>query len=176
MFLIKIKPSDQSASLAYIEKTFRSIFPMQPYNFSFKEQDNKKYYEAEAKWKQLLLSGAVLTIFIACIGLFGLSVLFAGNRTKEIGIRKVLGASVTSVATALSKDFLRLVVIALLVSIPFAWMAVSKWLQNYPYRITLNVWVFAGAGLLVVLIALATVSFQSIKAAMANPVKAIKAE
>lgn len=175
MFLIKIKPTDQSASLAYIEKTIKGIFPMQPYNFSFKEQDNKKYYEAESKWKQLLLSGAILTIFIACIGLFGLSVLFAGNRTKEIGIRKVLGASVTSVATALSKDFLRLVVIALLISIPFAWMAVSTWLQNYPYRITLNVWVFAGAGLLVVLIALATVSFQSIKAAMANPVKAIKA-
>jgi putative ABC transport system permease protein len=176
MFLIKIKAADKSASVASIEKVLKGIFPMQPYNLSFREDDNKTLYEAEAKWKQLLLSGAVLTIFIACIGLFGLSVLFAGNRTKEIGIRKVLGASVSSVATALSKDFLKLVVIALLVSIPFAWIAVSKWLENYPYRISLNVWVFAGAGLLVVLVALVTVSFQSIKAAMANPVKAIKAE
>jgi len=176
MFLIKIKPGSTQASLAQIEKTFKNIFPLQPYTYSFVDQDNKSHYEAEAKWKQLLLSGAVLTIFIACIGLFGLSVLFAENRTKEIGIRKVLGASVSNVVTIMSKDFLQLVFIALLIAIPFAWFAVNKWLENYPYHITLSAWVFAATGCMVIVVALATVSSQAIRAAIANPVKAIKAE
>jgi len=176
MFLIKIKPDNQAATLAYIEKTITGTFPMQPYNLVFKDLQNKQNYEAEARWKQLLLSSALLTIFIACIGLFGLSVLFAGNKTKEIGIRKVLGASVSRMAAAFSTEFIQLVIIALFISIPFAWMAVSKWLQNYPYRITLSWVTFAEAGLLVVLVALITVSFQAVKAALANPVKSLRSE
>ncbi|RFM26447.1 ABC transporter permease [Deminuibacter soli] len=109
-----------------------------------------------------------------CIGLFGLSVLAAEKRTKEIGIRKVLGASVSGVVTILSKDFLKLVTIALLASIPLAWLAASKWLQNYPYRITLSWWMFASAGILVIMVALLTVSFQAIKAAIANPVNSLR--
>ena len=135
-----------------------------------------KNYEAEARWKQIILFGAILTIFISCIGLFGLSVLSAEKRTKEIGIRKMLGASVGSVVTILSGDFLRLVFIALLISIPLAWMAADRWLQNYPYRITLNWITFAIAALLVTLIALLTISFQSIKAAFANPAKSLRTE
>ena len=123
-----------------------------------------------------MLFSAVLTIFISCIGLFGLSVLSAEKRTKEIGIRKVLGASVNHVVTILSKDFVKLVMVALIISIPLAWLAANKWLQNYPYRISLSWQMFALAGSLVILIALLTVSFQAIKAAVANPVKSLKTE
>src|SRR5450755_4288399 len=173
---IKISPNTSASSLQYIEKTFKKFFPVSPYTFHFKDKENLKNYEAEAKWKQILLFGAILTIFISCIGLFGLTVLSAEKRTKEIGIRKVLGASVHSIVSILSTDFLKLVFISLIISIPLAWVAANKWLQNYPYRITLNGWMFIIAGLLVILIALATVSFQAIKAAVANPVKSLRTE
>jgi len=173
---IKIKPNTATASLGHIEKTFKKLFPFSPYAYVFKDEENRKKYEAEAKWKQIMLFSAVLTIFISCIGLFGLSVLSAEKRTKEIGIRKVLGASVAGIATSLSKDFLKLVIISLLMAIPFSWLAASKWLENYPYRIALSWWMFASAGGLVVLLALATVSFQAIKAAVANPVKSLRTE
>jgi len=108
--------------------------------------------------------------------LFGLSVLSAEKRTKEIGIRKVLGASVNSVVTILSKDFIKLVIVALLIAIPAAWLAADKWLQDYPYRISLSWQMFAMPGALVIFIALATVSFQAIRAAVANPVKSLRTE
>jgi putative ABC transport system permease protein len=123
-----------------------------------------------------MLFGAILTIFISCIGLFGLSVLSAEKRTKEIGIRKVLGASVNRVVAILSKDFLKLVCISLVIAIPAAWFVANKWLENYPYRISLSWKLFAAGGILVVLIALITVSFQAIKAAIANPVKSLRTE
>ena len=173
---IKIKPHTTTASLAHIEKTFKKLFPLSPYGYAFTDEENRKSYDGEAKWKQIMLFSAILTIFISCIGLFGLSVLSAEKRTKEIGIRKVLGASVAGIATSLSKDFLKLVFISLLVAIPFSWLAASKWLENYPYRISLSWWMFASAGVLVVLVALGTVSFQAIKAAVANPVKSLRTE
>ena len=173
---IKIKPNTAATSLTYIEKTFKTMFPIHPYSYKFKDLENLKNYESEAKWKQVILFGAVLTIFISCIGLFGLSVLSAEKRVKEIGIRKVLGASVTTIASTLSKDFLKLVFISMLIAMPVAWWAVGKWLENYPYRIQLSAWMFAAAGLLVVLVALITVSFQAIKAGLANPVKSLRTE
>lgn len=175
-FNIKIKPGTETESLKYIQKTFKQFFPLSPYSYIFKDDQRIKDYESEAKWKQIIFFGAILTIFISCIGLFGLSVLAAEKRTKEIGIRKVLGASVNSVVTTLSKDFLKLVSIALIVAIPLAWLATDKWLQNYPYRITLNWWLFALASMLVILVALVTVSFQAIRAAIANPVKSLRTE
>ena len=176
MVYIKIKPNTAAASLQTIQKTFKQLFPLNPYNYTFMNEQNRKNYEAEAKWKQIMLFGAILTIFISCIGLFGLSVLSAEKRTKEIGIRKVLGASVNSVVTILSKDFLKLVFISLVIAIPAAWIAANKWLENYPYRITVNWWLFASAGILVILIALITVGFQAIKAAVANPIKSLRTE
>ncbi|MFI5151870.1 MAG: ABC transporter permease [Chitinophagales bacterium] len=173
---IKIKPHTDAASLKYIEQIFKRLFPINPYSYSFKADENYKSYEAEAKWKQIMLYSAVLTIFISCIGLFGLSVLSAEKRTKEIGIRKVLGASVNNVVTILSKDFVKLVIVALLIAIPLAWLAANKWLQNYPYRIRLGWQIFASAGLLVIFIAFFTVCFQAIKAAVANPVRALRTE
>jgi putative ABC transport system permease protein len=176
MFAIKVKPGTETKSLAYIKTVFKKIFPISPYDYRFKDQENLKHYEAEAKWKQVMMMGAILTIFISCIGLFGLSVLSAEKRTKEIGIRKVLGASVASVVNILSLDFLKLVAISLLIAMPVAWLTTSKWLQNYPYRISLSWWLFVSAALLVLLVALATVSFQAIKAAVANPVKSLRSE
>ncbi|MGZ3840266.1 MAG: ABC transporter permease, partial [Flavisolibacter sp.] len=167
---IKIKPGTITGSLKYIQATFNKMFPFIPYSYSFKDQENLKNYEAEAKWKQIMLLAALLTIFISCIGLFGLSVLSAEKRTKEIGIRKVLGASVVSVVTSLSKDFLKLVLVAMLIAIPVARLVAGNWLDRYPYRILLSWWMFAGAGILVVFIALITVSFQALKAARSNPV------
>jgi putative ABC transport system permease protein len=173
---IKIKPNTGASSLKTIQKTFKQLFPISPYGYVFMNEQNRKNYEAEAKWKQIMLFGAILTIFISCIGLFGLSVLSAEKRTKEIGIRKVLGASVQRVVTILSKDFLKLVFISLIIAIPAAWIAANKWLENYPYRISLSWWLFASAGILVILIALITVSFQAIKTAIANPAKSLRIE
>ena len=176
LVFIKIKPNTAATSLKTIQKTFKQLFTLSPYGYTFMNEENRKNYEAEAKWKQIMLFGAILTIFISCIGLFGLSVLSAEKRTKEIGIRKVLGASVNRVVTILSKDFLKLVIISLVVAIPAAWIAANKWLENYPYRITLSWQMFAIAGALVIFIALATVSFQAIKAAIANPAKSLRTE
>ena len=173
---IKIKPGTETASLKHIEQIFKRLFPASPFTYAFKSEENFKNYEAEQKWKQIMLFSAVLTIFISCIGLFGLSVLSAERRTKEMGIRKVLGASVNQVVTVLSKDFVKLVILALLIAIPLAWFAANKWLQNYPYRIGLSWQIFAIAGVLVIFIALATVSFQAIRTAMANPVKSLRSE
>jgi len=175
-FNIKIKPGTETESLKFIQTAFKQYFPLSPYSYIFKDDQRMKDYELEAKWKQIIFFGAILTIFISCIGLFGLSVLSAEKRTKEIGIRKVLGASVNSVVTTLSRDFLNLVLIALIAAIPLAWMATNKWLQNYPYRITLDWWLFAIAGLLVIIVALATVITQAVRAAVANPVKSLRTE
>jgi putative ABC transport system permease protein len=119
---------------------------------------------------------AGLTIFISCLGLFGLATYMAQNRVKEIGVRKVLGASVFSITSLLSKDFLKLVFTSLIIASPVAWWAMHEWLKNYSYHIDIEWWVFAGAGILSILIALATVSYQSVKAAVANPVKSLRSE
>jgi len=176
MLFIKIRPGTETASLQYIAKTFKDLFPLSPFIYHFKQEQNAQSYAAEARWKEIILLSAILTVFISCIGLFGLSVLFAEKRTKEIGIRKVLGASVSSIVSILSTDFIKLIFIALAISLPLAALATSKWLQNYPYRITLSGWLFASAGLLVIAVALLTTSFQSIKAAMENPVKNLRME
>ncbi|HWB26484.1 MAG TPA: ABC transporter permease [Chitinophagaceae bacterium] len=176
MVYIKIKPGTETASLQYIAKTFKSLFPLSPFSYTFKQEQNEQSYAAEARWKQIILLSAVLTIFISCIGLFGLSVLSAEKRVKEIGVRKVLGASVSRIVAILSADFLKLIFISLAISIPLAWVAANKWLQNYPYRIGLSGWLLASGGVLVILVALVTISFQSIKAALTNPVKSLRTE
>lgn len=155
---------------------YSNLVPLSAFAYDFKDQQNARSYASEAKWKQILLFSTLLSIFISCIGLFGLSVLSAEKRAKEIGVRKVLGASVGNIIKTLSKDFLKLVFIALFISIPIAWMAASSWLQHYPYRIALTWWIFAASGALVVLIAGATISFHSIRAALANPVRSLKTE
>jgi putative ABC transport system permease protein len=175
-FFIKIKPHSEASALPFIGKTFKARLPLNPFDYYFKDQENRNNYAAEEKWREVVGFGAAVTIFLSCIGLFGLSVFAAEKRTKEIGIRKVLGAPVTGIAAQLSSAFLRLVVLALLIAIPVAWLAANQWLGNYPYRIPLSPWLFAGAALLVVAIAAVTVSTHAIKAAMANPVKSLRSE
>ncbi|GAB3705989.1 ABC transporter permease [Spirosoma flavus] len=173
---IKIKPGTETASLQHIEKTFKRLFPISPYTYKFLDQENLKRYESEAKWKQIMLFGAILTIFISCIGLFGLATLSAERRTKEIGIRKVLGASVSSLVQLLSSDFLKLVGFSFVFAFPVAYYAIDKWLQNYPYRIEISVWMFIATASLAIIIAFFTVSFQSIRAAISNPIKSLRSE
>ncbi len=175
-YYIRIKPNTAATSLKWIQKTYQQFYPMSPYSYVFKNDENRMQYANIEKWKQIILFGAILTIFISCIGLFGLSVLSAEKRTKEIGIRKVLGASVKGIVTTLSKDFIKLVGVSLIIAIPAAYMVGNKWLNNYPYRITQSWWLFAIAAILVILIALVTISFQAIKAAVANPAKSLRTE
>lgn len=175
-FYIKIKPNTESESLQFIQKTFRGLFPLSPYSYSFKNDENKMQYEDVNKWKKIVLFGAVLTIFISCIGLFGLSILSAEKRTKEIGIRKVYGASVGSIIQLLSKDFLKLVLLALIISTPLAWIAAHKLLQNALYKISLSWWIFFIPDVLVLLVAFVTIYFQTNKTANTNPVKSLKTE
>ena len=127
-------------------------------------------------WDSIFTSFAILAIIIACLGLFALSAFMAEQRNKEIGIRKVLGASVSSITTMLSKDFVKLVVIAIVIASPIAWWAMTKWLQDFVYRITISWWMIAIAGLIAVVIALVTVSFQAIKAAITNPITSLRTE
>lgn len=176
MVYIKIKPKTAASSLQAIQKSFKQLFPLSPYSYVFMNDKNQKAYEAEAKWKQIMLFGAILTIFISCIGLFGLSVLSAEKRTKEIGIRKVLGASVNGIIQTLSFDFLKLVLISMVIAIPAVWISASKWLENYPYRISLSWGIFLSGALLVMVIAWLTVGFQAFKVATANPVKSLRTE
>ncbi len=176
MVHIKIKPNSETASLAHIEKNFKRLFPINPYSYKFRDLVNKKSYESEEKWKQIMLFGAVLTIFISCIGLFGLATLSAEKRTKEIGIRKVLGASISNIVALLSTDFVKLVGLSFLFSFPAAYFATQKWLENYPYRESFNWWIFAFTAVITICIALLTVGWQSIRAALMNPVKSLKTD
>ena len=173
---VKISDKNKSGSLNLIQKEFKSIFPFIPYQYKFKDAEVAEQYDKEAKWKQIVSFGAVLTIFISCIGLFGLATLSAERRRKEIGIRKVLGASVEGIVRKLSTDFAILVLISAVISAPAAWWAMHKWLENYPYKIDINAWIFLGTTVFVLLVALVTVSFQTIKAAIANPVNSLRSE
>ena len=139
-------------------------------------KNNSAKFKAEERTGTLAAIFAGLTIFISCLGLFGLATYMAENRIKEIGVRKVLGASVTGITTLLSKDFLKLVMISFVIASPVAWWMMHQWLQDYPYHVNIQWEVFAIAGLLSFLISVITVSYQAIKAAVANPVKSLRTE
>ena len=173
---VKIRAGETEKALAIIEKTYRQFEPGSVFSYQFLDQNFARQYAAEQKQSQLLLIFTALAIFIACLGLFGLATFTAEQRTKEIGVRKVLGASVGSIVALLSKDFLKLVLIAIVIASPLAWWVMNRWLQDFAYKIDIEWWVFALAGLLAVGIALLTVSFQSVKAALMNPVKSLRSE
>jgi len=158
------------------EAIFRKYNPSFPVDLQFVDENYKRKFEEQQRTSKLAGTFAVLTIIISCLGLFGLAAYMAASRTKEIGVRKVLGASVLSITTLLSKDFLKLVLAAIVIATPIAWYAMHNWLQEYAYRIEVEWWVFALAGIGAISIALLTVSFQSVKAAIANPVKSLRSE
>ncbi|MDR6568788.1 ABC transporter permease [Chitinophaga ginsengisegetis] len=174
--LVKIHTDKLPKLLASLKQQWESFSPAAPFSYSFLDDRFAQVYVGEQKIEQVLTLFSSLTIFIACLGLFGLATFTAEQRTKEIGVRKVLGASVSSVVALLSKDFLKLILIALVLASPIAWWGMDQWLKEFAYKVTIDWWIFALAGLLAIGIALLTVSFQSIKAALTDPVKSLRSE
>jgi putative ABC transport system permease protein len=173
---VKISGNDAKNAISSITSVWKKIVPDQPFRYTFMDESFANMYADVQRTGSIFTSFAVFAIIIACLGLFALSAFMAEQRTKEIGIRKVLGASVNSIATMLSKDFVRLIIIAIVIASPVAWWAMNKWLQDFAYRINIS-WKFFGvAGTLALLIAIFTVSFQAIKAALVNPVKSLRTE
>jgi putative ABC transport system permease protein len=173
---LKIDPQQKTAALRHAEKTIRKFFPLLPYDYSFLEEDLLDQYKSEARWKKIIFFSAILSIFISCIGLLGLAVLQSERRAKEIGIRKVLGASVFLIVRKLSIDFVKLVILSAFIALPAGWWLMNRWLQDYPYRTQLNPFFFVLALLIVLFVALLTVSWQSLRAAVANPANSLRAE
>jgi len=175
--LIKLNPDRPTAqNLKQAEAIFKKYNVEYPFDYKFVDEEYARKFENEQRQGTLAGLFAGLTIFISCLGLFGLATYMAENRVKEIGVRKVLGASVTGITALLSKDFVRLVVISFVIAAPISWWAMYKWLQDYTYRVPIQWWVFAASCLLSVFIALLTVSYQAIRAATANPVKSLRSE
>jgi putative ABC transport system permease protein len=182
-FNVKIKSAGKSADgfktiIAKIKKAYDEVYPNSNWEFDpkFFDETIAKFYRKEEQFAQILNTATGIAIFISCMGLFGLVAFTTRQRTKEIGIRKVLGASVTQIVQLLSKDFLRLVILGIVIASPIAYWAMNKWLQDFAYRVDISWWIFALAGVMAIVIALLTVSYQSIKAALANPVKSLRTE
>ncbi len=171
---LKVEKARQPEAIRAFEKIYRKAMPDASYEYGFLDELNAREYEQEQRWQKIVGFTTGVSIFICCLGLFGLMHLAAQQRTKEIGIRKVLGASVSQIVALLSKDFLQLVLVAFVIATPIAWYVMNQWLQDFAYRIEISWWVFALAGVSALTIALFTVSFQAIKAALANPVKSLR--
>jgi putative ABC transport system permease protein len=173
---VRVKTRNVSSIIDNIKTKWSAMAPGAPFNYTFMDADFNKIYDAEQRTGKLFITFAVFAIFIGCLGLFGLVTYASEQRIKEIGVRKVLGASVSSIVAMLSKDFAKLVLIASVIAFPVSWWVMNKWLQSFAYRINISWWVFVIAGLTAIIIALITVSFQAIKAAIANPVKSLRTE
>ncbi|AEE51943.1 ABC transporter permease [Haliscomenobacter hydrossis] len=172
----KVNMSEAPNLIAQIESKWKQMAPAMPFKYQFLDEAFDEMYRAEQRIGKVALTFAFLTILIACLGLFGLVTYMTEQRTKEIGIRKVLGASVAGITALLAKDFLKLVLIAILIASPLAWYFMSKWLANFAFRINIQWWMFVGAGVLAVLIAFLTIGWQSMRAALANPIKSLRSE
>ena len=173
---VRVDTKNISSVITAIKNKWASMVPAQPFNYTFMDADFENVYTAEQRTGKLFITFAVFAILIGCLGLFGLVTYAAEQRIKEIGVRKVLGASVSGIVTMLSKDFAKLILIASLIAFPIAWWTMHKWLQSFAYRITISWWVFVLAGVTALVIALLTVSFRAIRAAIANPVKSLRTE
>lgn len=171
-----IAGKDVASVLPVIESKWKSLVPDEPFTYSFLDEDFQKNYAADARTSRLVNAFTIISILISCLGLFGLAAFAAQQRIKEIGVRKVLGASVTSIVGLLSGDFVKLVIVSIVIATPLTWYLMSRWLDDFAYKISLQWWMFAGAGALAVVIALLTVSTQAVKAAVTNPVKSLKSE
>ena len=168
--------SDLPGLLADIEKMWKRLVPGEPLEYTFLDDDFQKNYKIDRQMAGLVGSFTGIAILISCLGLFGLAAFAAERRTKEIGIRKVLGASVAGITGLLAKDFIKLVLIAIVIASPLAWWGLHKWLQDFAYQIKIQWWMFAIAGLIAVVIAFLTVAGQAVKAALTNPVKSLRSE
>lgn len=177
-FNIKLpkNPAAWQGAIQVAEGEWKKVYPGVPFEYRFYDKFIEEYYESDRNTQKLIRAATGITIFISCLGLFGLATLTAFQRTKEIGIRKVLGATVSGIVRLISKDFVKLVLIAVLLASPIAWWLMNKWLEDFAYRIEIQWWMFASAGAIAVIIALITVSWQAIRAAVANPVDSLRDE
>lgn len=173
---IKLASANVPATIAAIESKWKTFMPKWPFSYFFLDESFDKQYRSEERFGKLFFNFSILAIFISCLGLLGLASYSTMQRTKEIGIRKVMGASVQGIIGLLSKDFLKLVVLSFVIAAPVAWYFMHGWLKDFAYRITISWWVFILAGVLALVIALVTISFQAVKAAIANPVKSLRTE
>jgi putative ABC transport system permease protein len=173
---VRISTRDIPGLLNGIKARWNSMASSQPFSYTFLDEEFNKQYSADQRTGKILLVFSILAILIACLGLFGLVTFAAEQRVKEIGIRKVLGARITNIFELLSKDFVKLLMLSICIASPIAWWAMNKWLQDFAYRISISWWIFASVGIICLLIALVTISFQAIKAAVANPVKSLRSE
>ena len=164
------------AKIATIEKLYRELFPGNPFDYFFADEAYDKQYEQEKALAGLFIVASIVAVLIACLGLFGLAAYAAQQRVKEIGVRKVLGASVPDIAKLLSIDFVRLVLVAIVIASPIAWWVMHNWLEGFPYRTMISWWVFVTAGLSAILIAIGTVGVLAVKAASSNPVQSLRSE
>ena len=173
---MRTTPANIQKVIASLQKTFYNVYGDYPFSYGFVNNDLSKLYVTEQRMEKLFNVFSILSIVISCLGLFGLATFAAQQRIKEIGIRKVLGASEAGIVALLSKDFIQLIVLSFVIAFPIAWWASDKWLQSFAYRINISWGLFAIAGGIAAIIALATISFQAIKAAIANPVKSLRTE
>jgi putative ABC transport system permease protein len=174
--LVRLDTKDLPSTIAQISDQWKDTEPNHPLEYSFLDEEFNALYKSEMQFKNLSGIFAGIAILIACLGLYAVVAYSAQQRTKEIGIRKVMGATISNVVSLLTKDFLKLLVIAFLIAIPIAWYVIHRWLEDFAYRIGISWWFFVGAGLMTMLIALATVSIQSIKASLMNPVDSLRSE
>ncbi|HKZ65262.1 MAG TPA: FtsX-like permease family protein, partial [Chitinophagaceae bacterium] len=174
--LVRVEAGKTKDALAALEKVSKEVDPKIPFTYQFADEQYAKLYNNEQLMSRLASCFAIIAIFISCLGLFGLATFTAEQRTKEIGVRKVLGASVSNIVSLLAANFLKPVAIAMFIAFPVAWYVMNSWLQDFAYKIDIEWWMFAMAGLLIIAIALLTVSYQSIKAALGNPVKSMRTE
>ena len=176
LFALQISTNDLKQTIAGIEKVWKNDAPQRPFEYSFLDESFNRQYQSDIKFGQLFAVFTSLAIAIACFGLFGLALFSVKQRTKEIGIRKVVGASVLQISTLLSKDFISLVVVAIIIASPLALYVMNQWLQSFAYRVDITWWIFASGGFIAIIIALCTVGYQAVNAALANPVKSLKME
>lgn len=174
--MIKIAGNQKEKALDVIRKEYRAIIPDYPFNYNFLTDELAQQYDSINKWKEIISIASIMSIIISCLGLFGLATLAIEQRVKEIGVRKVLGASVSQISSILTVNFLKLVFISIVIAAPLAWYAMSKLLEAYPYRVTMSFWVILIAGAGAILIAVITIGSQAVKVAMANPVKSLRSE
>lgn len=173
---VRTTARDAQQAIASVEKQYKKYAADSPFGYHFLDKDFEAQYNTDQRTGTLFNVFAGIAIFISCLGLFGLATFTAQVKTKEIGIRKVLGASVAGIVKLLSKDFLKLIFVAIIIATPIAWWAINKWLEGFAYRINISWWVFVIAGILALLIALITISVKAIKAALANPVDSLRTE
>jgi putative ABC transport system permease protein len=174
--MVKVSGNHIPQTIAFLQKKCREFAPNRPFEYRFMDDDFQKLYDSETRTTRVFNLFSAIAILLACIGLFGLSSYTAKQRLKEIGVRKVLGASVANIAMLLSGSFVKLVLIAFVIASPLAWLVMHKWLQDFAYRININAWMLVLSGIIAIAIALITVSFQAIRAAVANPVKNLRTE